>query len=153
MSIIDAMISVCNDIRQTPPEKAMITLKALVLFSVLSPDLRPFNMPTIIARTTISPAEQTANEILEIRFRIIDSKWACASTLCANIRLIGSGARNKYVSDVFLPSSTCWADSLTSGRLWASPGNAAVQNVRAHCSWHLAVVSQWPDLLHLVRYH
>jgi hypothetical protein len=64
----------CNHVRQTPPEKAMITLKALVLFSVLSLDLRPFKMPIIIARTIISPAEQMANEILEIRLRIMDSK-------------------------------------------------------------------------------
>lgn len=73
---IDPRIDVRNNVRQTLPEKAMITLKALVLFSVLSPDLRPFNMPIIIARTTISPAEQIANEILEIRLRIMDSKCA-----------------------------------------------------------------------------
>ena len=59
--------------RHTPPEKAMSTLNAFVLFSVLSSDFRPFRIPTMIARMMISPAEQTANETLEIRFRSMDS--------------------------------------------------------------------------------
>lgn len=57
----------------TPPEKAMSTLKALVLFSVLSSDLSPLRMPTMIARTTISPAEHTAKDTLDILFRSSDS--------------------------------------------------------------------------------
>jgi hypothetical protein len=96
ISSIDCTRNACNNVHQTPPENAMITLKALVLFSVLSPDLRPFKIPIIIARTMISPAEQTANEILEMRFRIMDSKSACASSLCANVGFIARDARNKY---------------------------------------------------------
>ena len=53
---------------QTPPENAIKTLNAFVLFSVLSSDLTPFRMPTITARTKISPAEHTAKETLEMRF-------------------------------------------------------------------------------------
>ena len=59
--------------RHTPPEKAMSTLNAFVLFSVLSSDLRPFKMPTMMARTMISPAEHTAKEMLEILFLSSDS--------------------------------------------------------------------------------
>jgi len=96
ISTIDCIRSTCNNVHQTPPENAMITLKALVLFSVLSPDLRPFKIPIIIARIMISPAEQTANEILEMRFRIMDSKLACASSLCADVRFTAREMRNKY---------------------------------------------------------
>ena len=53
---------------QTPPENAIKTLNAFVLFSVLSSDLMPFRMPTITARIMISPAEHTAKETLEMRF-------------------------------------------------------------------------------------
>ena len=53
---------------QTPPENAIKTLNAFVLFSVLSSDLTPFRMPTITARIRISPAEHTAKETLEMRF-------------------------------------------------------------------------------------
>ena len=59
--------------RHTPPEKAMSTLNALVLFSVLSSELSPLRMPTMTARMRISPAEHTVNEMLEIRFRCRDS--------------------------------------------------------------------------------
>ena len=53
---------------QTPPENAIKTLNAFVLFSVLSSDLMPFRIPTITARIMISPAEHTAKETLEMRF-------------------------------------------------------------------------------------
>lgn len=62
-----------GSLRQTPPEKAMSALNAFVLFSVLASDFKPFRMPTMIARMIISPAEQTANETLDMRLRSIDS--------------------------------------------------------------------------------
>ena len=62
-----------RDARQTPPENAMSTLNALVLFSVLSSERSPLRMPTMTARMRISPAEHTAKETLEIRFRWRDS--------------------------------------------------------------------------------
>ena len=58
---------------QTPPENATRTLKALVLFSVLSSLLIPLRIPTMIASMTISPAELTVKDIFEMRFRSIDS--------------------------------------------------------------------------------
>lgn len=67
--------------RHTPPEKAIKTLKPLVLFSVLWSDLRPLRIPTIIASITISPAEQTAKEMFDTRLRAIDSKCACSTGL------------------------------------------------------------------------
>ena len=51
----------------------MSTLTAFVLFSVLASDLRPFRIPTMTARMTISPAEHTANDTLDIRFLSSDS--------------------------------------------------------------------------------
>ena len=66
---------------QTPPENAIKTLNALVLFSVLSSDLTPFRMPAITASIKISPAEHTAKETLEMRFLWSDSKEACSSEL------------------------------------------------------------------------
>lgn len=53
----------------TPPEKAIRTLKAFVLFSVLSSDLRPLRIPTMIAKITISPAEQIAKDVFDMRLR------------------------------------------------------------------------------------
>ena len=67
-----------SNLRHTPPENAIRTLNALVLFSVLSSDFRPFKMPTMTARMMISPAEQTANEMLDILFLSIDSYSACS---------------------------------------------------------------------------
>ena len=61
------------DPHQTPPENAIRTLKAFVLFSTLESDFRPFKMPTIIAKMTISPREHTVKEMLEILFLSIDS--------------------------------------------------------------------------------
>ena len=54
----------------------MRTLNALVLFSVLSSECRPFSMPTMMARMIISPAEQTANDTFEILFLSMDSNSA-----------------------------------------------------------------------------
>ena len=65
-----------NYAHHTPPEKAMRTLNALVLFSVLSSECRPFSMPTMMARMMISPAEQTANDTFEILFLSMDSNSA-----------------------------------------------------------------------------
>ena len=62
-----------DNVRQTPPENAMSTLNALVLFSVLSSDLRPLRIPTMTARMMISPAEHTAKDTLDIRFLSSDS--------------------------------------------------------------------------------
>ena len=59
----------------------MRTLNALVLFSVLASDLIPLSIPTIIARMMISPAEQTAKEMFDMRLRAIDSKSACSLEL------------------------------------------------------------------------
>ena len=49
--------------------KAINTLKAFVLFSTLFSECRPRSIPTITARMMISPAEQIANDMLDIRFR------------------------------------------------------------------------------------
>jgi hypothetical protein len=64
---------------QTPPEKAINTLNALVLFSTLSSDFKPLRIPTMIARMTISPAEQMAKDMFEIRLRESEAKrlWSC----------------------------------------------------------------------------
>lgn len=68
-------------LRQTPPENAIKTLKALVFLDELSSDLRAFKIPTMTTRTRISPVEQTANATLEIRLRCNDSSSACSSSL------------------------------------------------------------------------
>lgn len=60
-------------VRHTPPENAISTLKAFVLFSTLASDLMPFKMPTMIAKMTISPTEQTANDMFDMRFLAMDS--------------------------------------------------------------------------------
>jgi len=62
-----------NGSRQMPPAKASRVLKARVLFSVVSSLLTAFKIPTIIAKITTSPTEQTVKEMLEIRFRDNDS--------------------------------------------------------------------------------
>ena len=66
--------------RHTPPEKAMSTLNAFVLFSVLSSDLIAFSIPTMTTKMMISPAEQTAKETFDIRLRCSDSNsaWSLA---------------------------------------------------------------------------
>lgn len=51
------------------PEKAIRTLKAFVLFSVLRSDLRPLRIPTMTTRIRISPAELTAKDTFETRLR------------------------------------------------------------------------------------
>lgn len=51
----------------------MRILKAFVLFSTLASDFIPLRMPTITAKMMISPAEQTAKETFEMRFRATDS--------------------------------------------------------------------------------
>lgn len=70
-----------GSVHQTPPAKAINTLNAFVLFSVLSSDLRALRIPTMTARIKISPAEQTAKETLEMRFRWSDSNDAWSSGL------------------------------------------------------------------------
>lgn len=117
--------------RHIPPENAIKTLKALVLFSVLASDLRPFRIPTMIANTSISPAEHTAKETLEMRFRSIDSYSAWSASLWDGCQYIKLGRHLR--TDDFVPSSTSDAESFTSGRSLARPGKAAVQNVSEHC--------------------
>lgn len=63
-----------HNIHQTPPENAIKTLNAFVLFSVLSSDRKPLRIPTITASIIISPAEHTVNEIFDIRFRASEVK-------------------------------------------------------------------------------
>jgi hypothetical protein len=48
-------------VHQTPPEKAISTLKALVLFSALW----PFKILTMTARIMISPAELMGKDIYD----------------------------------------------------------------------------------------
>ena len=64
-----------------PPEKAIRTLNAFVLFSVLSSDRRPFKIPTMTARIRISPAEHTKKDMLDNLFRDSDVKVVCSSRL------------------------------------------------------------------------
>jgi len=64
-----------------PPEKAIRTLNAFVLFSVLSSDRRPFKIPTMTARIRISPAEHTKKDMLDNRFRDSEVKVVCSSRL------------------------------------------------------------------------
>jgi hypothetical protein len=71
----------CGNEHHTPPENAISTLKALVLFSTLASDFKALRMPIMIARTKTSPAELIASEILETRLRAKDSKLKCASKL------------------------------------------------------------------------
>lgn len=86
----------------------------------------------MIARTTISPAEHTANDTLEMRFRAIDSKSACSCNLCEPNPVRSTEYQMLGGTHDLVPSSTSAADCLISGRSRASPGNAAVQNVNAH---------------------
>ena len=65
----------------TPPVNAIKTLNARVLFSTLSSACRALKIPTITTRMSISPAEQTVKEMLEILFLWRDSKLACSSAL------------------------------------------------------------------------
>jgi len=117
--------------RQTAPENAISTLNALVLFSVLSSECKPFRMPTITARMMISPAEQTANDMFEIRF--LAREWKCPWSSCLKINWHQGGQRShEKLAYVFSPVSTWRRDSWTSGRSCARPGNAAVQNVKEH---------------------
>ena len=64
----------------------MSALNAFVLFSVLSSALIPLRIPTMIARITISPTEDTVNEMLETLFLAKDSKAACSSALKPRIK-------------------------------------------------------------------
>lgn len=59
----------------------MTTLNAFVLFSVLASDFRAFKIPTITASMGISPADDTANAILQIRLRQIEVSEAWDSIL------------------------------------------------------------------------
>jgi hypothetical protein len=62
-------------------------LNALVLFSVLASDLTPLRMPTMIARTTISPSEQMVKDMLEMRFREREVSRVWSSMLRNNLAL------------------------------------------------------------------
>lgn len=73
------------DLHQIPPEKAIRTLKALVLFSGLRSDFKPLRIPIITTSIKTSPAEHTANEMLDIRFLCNDSKAACSEMLWAAV--------------------------------------------------------------------
>lgn len=73
-------------VRQAPPEKAIKTLNALVLFSVLSSAFSAFRIPIMMTRMMISPREQTVNEMLDIRFRDRDAICSCSGILCWNSR-------------------------------------------------------------------
>lgn len=68
-------------LHQTAPEKAINTLKAFVFFSVLSPTFIASRIPTMMTRMKTSPTEDTANDILETRFRDNDSNLVCSSSL------------------------------------------------------------------------
>jgi hypothetical protein len=48
---------------------------------VLSSDLTPLRMPTIIARTIISPREEMVKDMLEMRFRDKEVRRVWSSTL------------------------------------------------------------------------
>lgn len=118
-----------RNIHHTAPVYAIVMLKALVLFSVLSLDLSPFKMPTMIARMITSPAEQTAKDMFEIRLRARESNSAC-SCILGNV-LLGSLLKQAERTYVLFPSFAFSRDSLTSGRSCASPGKAAPQKVCA----------------------
>ena len=107
-------------------------LNAFVLFSVLASECTPFKIPTMIAKMTTSPTEAIVKDILETRLRSSDSKLACSS--CLNVDSILEQVYEPRSGRTygFWPSDTSSADFLTSGRSRANPGNAAVQNVRAH---------------------
>lgn len=76
------LLHVGNYLHQTPPEKAIKTLNAFVLLSVLCSECIPRSMPTITAKMINSPAEQIANETFEIRLREREWKRRCSSELC-----------------------------------------------------------------------
>lgn len=114
-----------------PPENAIRTLKALVLFSVLASDFMPLRMPTMMTRMKISPREQIVNDMLEMRFRESEVRRAWLWRLKKRVKM--TERKERHFADVFSPFLTSTKDSLTSGRSRANPGNAAVQNVREHC--------------------
>jgi hypothetical protein len=62
-----------GDVRHMPPENAMSTLNALVLFSTLASDLSALRMPIMTRIMATSPAELMTNDILETRLRAMDS--------------------------------------------------------------------------------
>ena len=112
----------------------MRTLKALVLFSVLSSEWMAFRMPTMMASTTISPTEQTVKDKLEMRLRDREVSLVCSSALWIAVRKLMEH-RMKGSTHVLSPPFTSARDCLTSGRSRASPGKAAVQKVRTH--WYV----------------
>lgn len=130
MVVLGPGIEKKNDdhLHQTAPENAISALNALVLFSVLSPAFIPSRIPTMITRTSISPTEETVNEMFETLFLDKDSKAACSSALEKRIRQSISHSQGSHL---LVPCRTSSADVRTSGRWRVRPGNAAVQNVRA----------------------
>jgi hypothetical protein len=96
-------------LHQTAPEKAISTLNAFVLFSVLSPAFIPSRIPTMIMRINISPMEETVNEMFETLFLDRDSKAACSSALEEWIRRWMSHSKDL----TFYPLV---------GPLWLTPG-------------------------------
>lgn len=81
------------------------------------------------AKMSISPAEHTAKETLEIRFLASDVNLVCASML--EVCHSGDWDQSRETGYLCCPVFTSPSESTTSGRSRASPGKAAVQNVNA----------------------
>ena len=74
-------LEVMEDKRQTAPANAINMLKARVFFSALSSALTPLRIPIMIARMTISPAEEMAKDTFDIRLRESESSVRWSSKL------------------------------------------------------------------------